>query len=275
MDNLVSLLKKLGLNAYEAKVYLALLRKQPATGYEVSKEADIPQARAYDTLKALEVAQVVIALQGKPVTYMPISPEELLKRWEMDFNSSISELREALPKVSTETVEPVINLHGAASVHKNLFDIINGAKRCIMMELWQDDSAPLVPPLTQAAARGVDIKAIGYHGLDLKVGDVYQHGQADDIIKWHKSRWLILTADDRVGMVCAMPIDDTRTPSAVYTQNESLVLVMNELVVHDLFILDIEKRLAGPISEVYGHNRARIREKIFGNSVNSITIGSH
>ena len=44
MADLVEKLKEIGFNSYEAKVYIALLKKFPATGYEVSKLANIPQA---------------------------------------------------------------------------------------------------------------------------------------------------------------------------------------------------------------------------------------
>ena len=53
MDVLVEKLKDLGFNSYEAKVYLALLKKHPASGYEVAQIAGIPQSKAYDTLKSL------------------------------------------------------------------------------------------------------------------------------------------------------------------------------------------------------------------------------
>ncbi len=54
MDNIVEKLKALGFNSYEAKVYIALLKKYPATGYEVSQMADIPQSRAYDRLQVIK-----------------------------------------------------------------------------------------------------------------------------------------------------------------------------------------------------------------------------
>ena len=50
MGDLIESLKEIGLNSYEAKVYVALLKKYPATGYEISKLADIPQSRAYLSL---------------------------------------------------------------------------------------------------------------------------------------------------------------------------------------------------------------------------------
>ena len=65
MDKLIENLKEVGLNTYEAKVYLALLKKFPATGYEVSKLADIPQSRTYDTLKILTNKQIVTATTDK------------------------------------------------------------------------------------------------------------------------------------------------------------------------------------------------------------------
>ena len=82
MDKLIENLKEVGLNTYEAKVYLALLKKFPATGYEVSKLADIPQSRTYDTLKILTNKQIVTATTDKPVMYSPIKPKELTKRYK-------------------------------------------------------------------------------------------------------------------------------------------------------------------------------------------------
>ena len=54
MDEIIERLKEIGLNEYQSKVYVALLKKYPATGYEISKLANIPQSRTYDTLKSLE-----------------------------------------------------------------------------------------------------------------------------------------------------------------------------------------------------------------------------
>ena len=44
MADLIEKLKEIGFNTYEAKVYVALLKKYPATGYEVAKLANIPQS---------------------------------------------------------------------------------------------------------------------------------------------------------------------------------------------------------------------------------------
>src|SRR5690606_29367618 len=140
MDTMIEKLKSMGFNTYEAKVYLALLKQHPATGYEISKDSGVPQARAYDTLKALETNNVVVAVGGKPVTYIPVTPEELLDRWERDFKGSISYLRESLPRMGDEAVEPVINLRGDESIFKQALEMINAAERTIFLELWKEDA---------------------------------------------------------------------------------------------------------------------------------------
>ena len=70
-NRLIEQFRQLGLNTYEAKVYIALLGKHPATGYEVSKSSSVPQARAYDTLKALESKNMVVSMGGKPQPRKP------------------------------------------------------------------------------------------------------------------------------------------------------------------------------------------------------------
>lgn len=107
MDNLVEKLKEFGFNSYEAKVYIALLKKYPATGYEISQIADIPQARAYDALKSLESEFIVFSTNEKPQKYTPISPKELTKRFKRKINSTIDYLEKKLPNVKENYNEPI------------------------------------------------------------------------------------------------------------------------------------------------------------------------
>ena len=51
--DLLADLTKIGFTEYEAKVYLALLREYPATGYQLSKESGVPRSMVYEALKRL------------------------------------------------------------------------------------------------------------------------------------------------------------------------------------------------------------------------------
>lgn len=271
MDNLVDKLKELGFNTYEAKVYLALLKHHPATGYEISKDSGVPQARAYDTLKALETAKVVVAMGGKPTTYMPITPTELLDRWERSFKGSLNYLREALPTMTDEMVEPVLNIRGEDAIFAHARDMIDHAKESLFLELWKQDADRLKDSLKGAVNRGVDLKIVGYDNVELDFCEVYQHGLARTIETSLGGRWLILSADEKEGIVGTVPLGD-KAPQAVCTRNPGIVLIIKELIVHDIFLLDVEENLSEQMEKVYGKNLMKLRKKILGDEA---MVGAH
>src|SRR5574344_1388340 len=116
MDDIIEKLKDLGFNSYEAKVYIALLKKYPSTGYEVSQNADIPQSRAYDALKSLEAESIVYATKEKPQRYSRISPRELTQKFKRRVNSSIDFLEKKLPNVKEDYNDPIHSINGAETI---------------------------------------------------------------------------------------------------------------------------------------------------------------
>jgi sugar-specific transcriptional regulator TrmB len=266
-DNLIDKLKELGLNSYEAKVYLALLKQNPATGYEISKESGVPQARAYDTLKALEANNIVVAMDGKPVTYTPISPSELLDRWEKSFKGSLQYLRETLPSLSNETAEPVINLLGNEALFKHALDMINGAQQSLFVQIWREEAEHLASAFKAAADRGVNVRIVGYDGFKVDGLEIFQHEYSDAIHETYGFRWFILSADDQEGLIGTISINGDRQPKAIITKNPGIVLLIKEYVMHDIFIMDIISRSSRElIRELYGDDLDKMRQRIQGNS---------
>ncbi len=78
------LLKKLrstfNLNIYEAKIWTALLSKGAATAGELSDMSNVPRSRSYDVLESLEKKGFIIMKLGRPIRYLAVSPEEVVKR---------------------------------------------------------------------------------------------------------------------------------------------------------------------------------------------------
>ncbi len=271
MDSIIEQFKQIGLNTYEAKVYLALLKQHPATGYEISKSANIPQARAYDTLKALESQKMVVSTEGKPVTYIPVSPEEILGRFEKKYQNSIDFLRSALPSYAVESVEPVYNLRGEEAIYNHACQMIAEAKDTIFMELWSLDQQLLEQPLREAVNRGVSVYVVGYDNVTYDFCHLYQHSLADTIETSLGGRWLFIAVDAHEAMVGSSPTG-TSQPHALWTKNPAIVLVIKELVVHDIFLLDVEQTLREPMEKAYGSHLLKLRNKILGNE---ILIGAH
>lgn len=57
MNDIILKLTQFGFSTYEAKAYLALLQKNPAIGYEVSKIAKIPTCQRNEILSYLMQAR--------------------------------------------------------------------------------------------------------------------------------------------------------------------------------------------------------------------------
>ena len=263
MEDLLIHLKEMGFNTYEAKVYLSLLKHHPATGYEVSKESGVPQARAYDTLKVLEGKQVVVSTGEKPVTYVPIPPNDLLSRAERSFKKSTEFLKENLPSLSEDIIEPVFNLRGSQAILDHTIDIINRAKKEIFIEMWNEEAIKLKDPLKKAFKRGVDIKIVGYNNLKLDFGLVYQHGLGETLEKALGGRWIIIAVDGEEGIAGSV-FGNEKTPQAVWSKNSGIVFVIKEMIVHDIFLLDVENQLGEALTTAYGKDLIKLREKILG-----------
>lgn len=70
------------LNLYEVKLWLALLQKGDSNAGELSKTAEVPRSRSYDTLEGLEKKGFILVKLGKPITYTAIHPDEILERYK-------------------------------------------------------------------------------------------------------------------------------------------------------------------------------------------------
>jgi HTH-type transcriptional regulator, sugar sensing transcriptional regulator len=68
-------LVSLGLTGYEASAYVALTRRDRATGAEVARLADLPRQRIYDVLDGLVARGMATVEPGRPARYAAVAPE--------------------------------------------------------------------------------------------------------------------------------------------------------------------------------------------------------
>jgi len=73
-------LKDFGLNAYESKLWTALLSRGVSTAGELSDIANVPRSRSYDVLESLEKKGFIVMKLGKPINYVAVPPHEVLER---------------------------------------------------------------------------------------------------------------------------------------------------------------------------------------------------
>ncbi len=82
----------LGLTSYEAKAYLALLRRDSSTPADVARLARVPRQRIYDVLATLVQRGLVSQRPGPPAKYAAASPEFAIERLLLRRREELAEL---------------------------------------------------------------------------------------------------------------------------------------------------------------------------------------
>ena len=266
MADLVEKLKEIGFNSYEAKVYIALLKKNPATGYEVAKLANIPQSRTYDTLKVLEEKGVVAPTNSKPASYTPIKPKQLISSYQKKMNSTINYLEKHLPQVKEDYNEPVITISGKQNIYEKVIEVIQNAKKEIYIEVWSQDYKVFEKELLNAYNRNVEIRIVGYDNFTSKFGLVFEHAFARDIEMSLGGRMIIIAVDDNEGIVgkTSSLKNEINDENIIYTQNKSIVFIIKEFIVHDMYLIDVEENLVEQMKYIYGKGFKRLKDKVLG-----------
>lgn len=262
MEEIVEKLKELGLNSYEAKVYLALLKKYPATGYEISKIADIPQARAYDTLKALEIQHIVTSSGEKPVTYSPIKPKDLTKRFKRKIDSTIDFLEKKLPNVKENYSEPILTINGRAKIINKVIEIINNARKNIYLEIWSQDYKYIESHLLDAYNRGLDIKIVGYDNFSSNFGTVFKNDTSRMLEHYSGERFIFMTADNEEGIFGKVEPRKNVEADALWSKNPEIVYLIKAFIARDMFLIDIEDHFPEQLRYFYGAGLKKLRDKI-------------
>ena len=94
-------LKKIGLSEYESRTYMALVIRGPSKAGEISREANVPQSKIYETLTCLMDKQLIEMFDGRPKEFKAVSPDIVLR--------SLVEEKEGEFKALKDMVSSVIN----------------------------------------------------------------------------------------------------------------------------------------------------------------------
>ena len=105
MDLLADLIK-IGFTEYEAKVYLALLREYPATGYQLSKESGVPRSMVYEALRRLHGRGAALeTVEDRSTLYRPLPPQILLDRHQSEHQRLLQDLEQGLNTLYTSVAD--------------------------------------------------------------------------------------------------------------------------------------------------------------------------
>jgi sugar-specific transcriptional regulator TrmB len=88
-------LVELGLTSYEAKAYLALMRRDSSAAADVARLARIPRQRIYDVLSTLVHKGLASQRPGPPAKYAAVAPELAIERLLSKRRDELAQLEES------------------------------------------------------------------------------------------------------------------------------------------------------------------------------------
>ncbi|WP_457678379.1 TrmB family transcriptional regulator [Thermovibrio sp.] len=173
-EEVVELLKEFGLNAYEARCYLALLEAEGATASEVAKTSGVPYQRVYDSLSSLEEKGFVQVVNRKPKLFIPFPVREALlnrlyqiktefEKREKFLRELIEEVEKRVPaKREVKRSGEVFTVEGERAIVSNAVRLISSAKDSVKIA----GIRPLFKfgcrgNLGKYLKRGVELSAVG------------------------------------------------------------------------------------------------------------------
>ena len=255
-------IKTLGFTEYEARIYVALLGKSPATAYEISNRSGVPRPNAYSALKALAARRAVMPVSANPIRYIPQPADRLFKSIAAKTSELCDTVTDRLSSLSVDPGEHYVwDLSGTDEVHGKVSEMINNAKTAIWWKAEPETLRRHQAEMRRAAVeRGVRILIIlyGQNPAEFRYNDlceVYEHegtgfpmGFADNLFT--------LTVDHREMLTANF--DETLV--AAHTQNRAIVKMAISLLRHDYYMAEIFRVLQPEIDAEFGPHLRDLRQ---------------
>lgn len=247
MDLLANLLQ-IGFTEYEAKVYLALLREHPATGYQLSKASGVPRSMVYEALRRLHGRGAALeTMEGRSTLYRPLPPELLLEQHAAEHRRLLAELGQGLEALYTTTTDNrVWRIGGETAVLAYARQLIQNATKELYLVLTDADLDTLRADICAASERGVAVSSLLTGSGALDCGRVATHPPLESELQGITAT-LLVQADNAEVLIASAPVEQEM--AATITRNSDLVLIARQFVWMEMFTQRIYARLGADLLE--------------------------
>lgn len=258
--NTTESLKNLGFTTNEAKAYLALLGCQPATAYEIAKQAGLPTSKIYETVNKLTGRGVfqTISEEGNQ-QYQAIEPGDLMQSLRTEMELTTAQLLPELEKIPQQNVDNLIwPINGEAQVQAKVLNLIDEAEGSILISLWPEELDWCSDALQAAEERGVAIALVHFGKPLTAIGATYHHPVEKTLYQEKGGRGLTLVTDS--SKVVIANYQAAGEIEGAWSRNQSFVTVAEDYVKHDVYITKVTRFLEGEMKQRFGEDYARLRD---------------
>jgi len=164
-------LKKLGLNRYESKAYLVLVKYRNLTAKEIAEKSGVPPTAIYPNLKSLASKRLISLINKDPLTYEMIDPdialESFMEQRRSELNEAKKRLVEQIKSTKLQTLEENQDerlnlLYGWSQSASLVKKLLSESKKeyLLMSGMSRKTALSIIHPLKEALRRGVKVQFI-------------------------------------------------------------------------------------------------------------------
>lgn len=261
MKTAISRLTQLGFSEYEAKAYIALLKENPSSPYEIAKNSGIPSSKIYEVIRRLEARNVVQSIHGERARmFIPVSPDEFIENFRAAVEDNLYTVKSELTnfKVGIDTTSYTWHIKDYDSLILRAKRMFDTSHETVLLSIWPVEIEVLLKSIREAEARGVKVAIVHYGASNIKIGQLYRHPVEDTVYKQKDVRGFSLVADSKEVLIGK--IDKGRQTEAIWSMNEGFVMIVEDYIRHDIYFMKLVERFDPLLKEKFGFRYEKLRD---------------
>ncbi len=138
-------------------------------------------------------------------------------------------------------------------------ECVKNARHRVLIEVWAQEACELEGALREAAQRGVEVLVVAYGAVAWDFATVYPHDLDQEITAEYGGRWLVFSVDDREIVAGIVSLgEDSR---AAWTTHPGLIMPITEVIIHDLYIMEIMRAFRPELEARFGRDLIDLRRR--------------
>jgi sugar-specific transcriptional regulator TrmB len=260
VNKLIEHLMYTGLSEYEARAYVGLLGRHPATAYELAKASGIPTSKIYEVVARLEEKEIISAMAGDGTKkYIPLEPGEFVETRRNLMSSTLATLAGELHAAGEGAdISYIWNIREYDYLIDKALRTTKEARETLLVSAWHEEMALLTAALREAEQRGVKVAVVHFGRVKEKAGQLYTHPIHDTIYAEKGGRGLVMVADTASALVGT--IFDEHAVEGAYSTNRGFVTLAEDYIKHDIYVMKLVRRFDRELTERFGPRYEKLRD---------------
>ena len=255
-EKVIDCFHEMGLSKNESKIYLAILRNNLSYGSEIQKVSGVPSPKVYESINTLMDKGLVFPSGDKPVCYQALPLEDFIQSNTKKYKRISSYLLDHKDSISGNTYPNWLwQIQGYANIMDKAGEFIDKAQKSIIISFWYEDGVNVQKQLEAALERNVKIISNQMSETLIQLGKVFRHAPLGIVEEIHASEF-ILVSDELCGLFVFKNQD--QEIEGYYTFNQGVIKMLNNYILHDIYINRMVSDLKNQVFEMYGENLEKL-----------------